>query len=499
MNIEEYISEYKNHPVLFVGTGISLRYLKDSYTWDGLLDKVSHDLTGNQEFYLDIKSRCQIDGKFKFDKIASELEEHFNLSLSKDRNGKFKEINDIFYSNMEKGVNISRLKIYIASILSDMECDAEMLDEIRELKKIRKNVGSIITTNYDRFIEDTFEFTPLIGNDILLSNPYGSVYKIHGCVTEPSKMIITENDYKEFMEKYELIRAQLLSLFIHNPIIFIGYSIGDENIKNILKTIFTYIAPNSEEAETIRRNFLLVEYDENSNSNYIAEHDIELEGFPTIRINKIKTNDFKPIYTSISDLHLPISAMDIRKVQNVVKEIYSGGQIKVSITEDLDSLKNSDRIVAIGSSKTISYQYQTSSEMMSNYFKILDESNKQLLALIDKYSIQKNQYFPIYGFSTIRDGIEQKEKLKQQQYDKLMSIIQGMSPTCKNTHTDVKSIFDDATITRSSKSNALVWAILNNDIELDEVEDLLRNFVNKEDTDYRKLLCAYDYKKYNDD
>lgn len=28
MNIQEFISNYHNHPVLFVGTGLSLRYLK---------------------------------------------------------------------------------------------------------------------------------------------------------------------------------------------------------------------------------------------------------------------------------------------------------------------------------------------------------------------------------------------------------------------------------------------------------------------------------------
>lgn len=63
--------------------------------------------------------------------------------------------------------------------------------ELSELKS-EKNVGSIITTNYDKLAQDIFEFNPLIGNDILLSNPYGSVYKIHGCVDDPSKIIITK-------------------------------------------------------------------------------------------------------------------------------------------------------------------------------------------------------------------------------------------------------------------------------------------------------------------
>lgn len=244
-------------------------------------------------------------------------------------------------------------------------------------KILEKNIGSIITTNYDGLIESIFEFSPLIGNDILLSNPYGSVYKIHGCVSDPLRVIITSEDYDNFSNKYELIRAQLLSIFIHNPIIFFGYNIGDNNIKELLKTIFTYIEPNSETAKQIRNNFLLVEYEEGSQSQEIGEHDIDLEGFATtIRINKIKTDDFSSIYKALGNLLLPISAMDIRKVQSIVKEIYAGGNIKVKITQDLDSLDNSDRILAIGSSRTIKYQYLTSNETMANYFVVIAEKKR---------------------------------------------------------------------------------------------------------------------------
>ncbi|MDI5499114.1 SIR2 family protein, partial [Salmonella enterica subsp. enterica serovar Montevideo] len=132
------------------------------------------------------------------------------------------------------------------------------------LIKTRKNIGSIITTNYDQLVENIFDFNPLIGNNILLSNPYGSVYKIHGCVSDPNNIIITGEDYANFDNKYELIRAQLLSIFIHNPIIFIGYSISDKNIKYLLKTIFSYVDLNTELAKRIKDNFLLVEYEKDS-------------------------------------------------------------------------------------------------------------------------------------------------------------------------------------------------------------------------------------------
>lgn len=499
MNIEEFIHKYHNHPVLFIGTGISLRYLNNSFTWDNLLKRISIDLSGSEETYYDIKSRCETSGKYDYPLVANLLEKIFNESLVSDRHGKFKSINDIFYQKMKEGQNISRLKIYISALLEEISYKENMKEEISEFKKTRKNIGSIITTNYDMLIESLFEFQPLVGNDILLSNPYGSVYKIHGCIKQPQKIIITTDDYATFDAKYELIRAQLLSIFIHNPIIFLGYNIGDENIKSLLKTIFTYVEPNSEQAKKIRDNFLLVEYESGSNSTNITEHDIDLEGFSTIRINKIKTDDFISIYRALSNLTLPISAMDVRKVQNIVKEIYAGGDIKVNITEDLESLDNRDKIIAIGSSKTIQYQFRTKPEMISSYFDIIDESNSQLLVLINKHTISTGQYFPIYGFSMICDQIEEIDNLKHIQNDKLKQELERTKECCKTEYTTIDEIFADEEISNSNKYSALFWSIMNKHINLELTEEFLREFADKNMTAYRKLLCAYDFIKYSPD
>src|SRR5699024_4470838 len=134
-----------------------------------------------------------------------------------------------------------------------------------------------------------------------------------------------------------------------------------------------------------------------------------------IRINKIKTDDYASIYEGISNLRLPISAMDIRKVQTIVGDIYKGGNsknaIKVRITEDLDRLDNSNKVLAIGSEHTIKYEFRTISEIMIDYFSIIDENNVQILDLINKQTIQSSQYFPIYAFSLINPEIERIEEL----------------------------------------------------------------------------------------
>ncbi|CDL24277.1 FIG00847870: hypothetical protein [Klebsiella pneumoniae IS53] len=238
MEIQEFVGHYKNHPVLFIGTGFSLRYLQNSFSWNGLLEFISFELTENEEFYYDLKAESMVNGEYSYDLLASKLELEFNKRLAEDRKGKFVKINDIFYDSMKEGIKLSRFKIYLTQLLTPLMIKPEKSNEIDALIRARKNIGSVITTNYDRLCEKFFEFNPLIGNDILLSNPYGSVYKIHGCVSDSNNIIITREDYDNFNNKYELIRAQLLSIFIHNPIIFIGYSISDSNIKSLLKTIF---------------------------------------------------------------------------------------------------------------------------------------------------------------------------------------------------------------------------------------------------------------------
>jgi len=52
VHISNFIKGFKNHPVLFIGTGLTLRYLDNSYTWEDLLKKISLDVSDdNEKFY----------------------------------------------------------------------------------------------------------------------------------------------------------------------------------------------------------------------------------------------------------------------------------------------------------------------------------------------------------------------------------------------------------------------------------------------------------------
>ncbi len=501
MDIFEFVSSYKNHPVLFVGTGLSLRYLNNSFNWEGLLKHVVIDLYGTDERFYDMKNKVHKthDGSYDLMQLAQLLEVEFNELVAKDRDGKFKEINDLFYQASRENKSLSRFKIYVKNLLSTLDYKESMLSEIESFKKISKNISSVVTTNYDRMIEDLIQFQPLIGNEILLSNPYGSIYKIHGCVNYPEKIILTENDYKNFAERYELIRAQLISLFVHNPIIFLGYSVGDDNIKEILSTIYKYVEINSPQAEEIRKNFLLVEYEPSSDSLEIQDHDISING-SMIRINKVKTDDYVSLYRAIEELSLPVSALEVRKVLEVVREIVAGGTVKVSVADGLDTLKNSDKVLAIDSKEKVEYlyKYNNTAQLVSEYFDLIANKKDNVIILIDEMGVPSNQWFPAYGFSSICPALKCAEELKKSQADKIKDYCEKSKKERYESFkaTTIDSILQTDEIRKTYKLEAIFYFVLNDIISLDDLKKYIDSFPDDRSSEYRKLLCLYDLKKY---
>lgn len=502
MKLNEFMGSYVNHPVVFVGAGFSRRFLVGTFSWVDLLKKIVFEMKGSYDFYFDSAGRnANSLGEVDLPKVASEIEQEFNRLLEADRNGKFKSINDKYYGFASAGnYSASRIKIFISELVDIHNTNEgeKYIDEMELFAKASRNIGSVITTNYDRFIETLIGFNPIIGNDILLSNPYGSVYKIHGCVSHPESIIITDADYDKFRVNNHLIRAQLISMFIHNPIIFIGYSISDDNIRDILKTIFSYISKDSILADKVRKNFLLIEREEGSDSLNVLEHDVVIENIGNIKINKIKTDNFSGVFEELANLKLPVSSMDIRKVEDVMRKIKEGGSVKVKIVDDLESLSNDELVMAVGSVQKITYHYQSASEMVMNYFDIMDSRNDALIMLLNKIKVAKKQYFTAYGFSTICNELREIEQLKANQVKNLDDYFSSLDAADRIEYTSIDEILSVGH--KLYKTVRIVfYNIYNNNINLDNVADYLRDGValKTSPSDYKRLVSLYDYKRYS--
>jgi len=172
-------------------------------------------------------------------------------------------------------------------------------EEISSLGKIKPH--AIITTNHDNMIEIIFpEYTPIVGQQIIRGQQFcvGEIYKIHGSVDDYNGIVFTQSDYDEFAKKKKFLSARLLTFFSEHPIIFIGYSASDQNIKSILSDL--------DEAMPIQGgiipNVYILQWNRNINaeSNPAKEKIISTEEDRSIRVKLIEALDFGWVFDAFA-------------------------------------------------------------------------------------------------------------------------------------------------------------------------------------------------------
>lgn len=118
MDIEDFVSQFTSHPVLFVGTGMTKRFLEESYTWPELLSSLMIDIDGHDERFLSLLD----DYKFDYAKVGTVVEEIVIEYLKNNRDGVFQDINDEFYNTLRsKHISINRFKLLISKKLSKID------------------------------------------------------------------------------------------------------------------------------------------------------------------------------------------------------------------------------------------------------------------------------------------------------------------------------------------------------------------------------------------
>lgn len=228
-NVLDKIVDSKKLPVLFIGSGISKRYLFNYPTWDELLElsfkKYNSDIFQLQK-HKDALFRQNLSDFEINAKLASIIENEFNAAFF-DRKIKLNIGNAKNPEWVKRG--ISPYKMFLSSYFKKMHLRRGHLieQELERFKQLKNKISAIITTNYDLFLE-TFIFpddytvftnqTQLFNSD---SYNIAEIYKIHGSATDANSIIITEQDYRTFNDSRKLIIAKMLTLFAESPIVFL--------------------------------------------------------------------------------------------------------------------------------------------------------------------------------------------------------------------------------------------------------------------------------------
>lgn len=170
----------------------------------------------------------------------------------------------------------------------------------------------ILTTNYDNLLEDTAielgrNFSKISSNsEVSKVESLHYLIKVHGDFSEHKdgtrKFVLMEQDYLDFERDYILIDSLVKTIFSTDLVMFIGYGLGDYNIKlilnwvrtvqdNAIKPIFIHAGEKLKELD--RMYYQLCGLRVIDSNDYIQEplcNNIYLQRYETI-LNKIKDFD----------------------------------------------------------------------------------------------------------------------------------------------------------------------------------------------------------------
>ena len=525
------IIKNNSYPIVFIGSGISKRYLEDFPTWTTLLEEYWEQINENNSIYQFMRNLDQTDETIK---NAPEEKKRFLINVKTASHIK-KRYDDLFYSGQITLDNLTIQEAYYSKIspfnysitkkFSEYKVKEDMKEELEEYKKFLSKAKVIVTTNYDTLTEDLLESinqkpTIYVGQNGFFDETYNwsELFKIHGDVNDPSSIVITEEDYNAYDKNSILISAKILSNLIYSPIIFIGYSLTDINVQKLL-TDFSSQLPN----EDLRKNtnrITVVEYQESKD-----DFDEQIVNNPTINISHsiLKTNNYKRLFQEIGKIDQGLTPYEVSKFESTIKKIVITFGVEGKLdsflvsSENLDKLpedlKNRRIIVALGDKKNI-FVNPNFVEYVEDYFndggtflpevalRFIANENPQTRLPIVKYL--KDVDFSKYSFLSPKEKSKLEARISNM--GKLQYLIDTIPRTNKKDYEQIEDILK-LPCKKTKKLELLTYNIkqfspdeileyINSEI----LPSLRESYFNKT-TDLsaqRRLLLAYDLFKNGD-
>lgn len=335
-DIKSCLEGLQVQPILFMGAGISQRYI-GAPDWNSLLIYLAENCPLVEKPY-GYYSQIYNDDKPIIASEFSSFYAEWAWEIGQERFPK-----KLFEEKLNKNIY---LKYEICKLLNQISDSVDFdtspySEEIENLRKVRPH--AVITTNYDNTLERLFEnYHSIVGQNIVTVNysSYGEIMKIHGSVSDPQSLIITKEDYIDFYKKKKYISAKLLTYFIEHPLFFFGYSVNDENIKSILSDIDEIISQDN----ILIPNIYLVSYSENCEKTGFHQKEllVDVGEGKSIRIKVIYANDFSWIYRALSSSSPEIS-VNPKLIRALLARTYtfaSQSLVKQELPYDFEMLRS---------------------------------------------------------------------------------------------------------------------------------------------------------------
>lgn len=516
MTIENIINKFNTTPFLFVGSGMTRRYL-NLPDWKGLLKHFA-EIISNDEFAYDAYENKAKRLKHKsgiMPKVAELIQQDFDQKWFADES--VRTVEETALEQIHNGLSPFKAEL-AAYIKSKTRINDDCLEEINKLSKIsEKSIAGVITTNYDSFLEEHFTgFTKYVGQSQLIFSAIqgvAEIYKIHGSIEVPESIIINEEDYVLFEKNSAYLAAKLMTIFMEYPIIFMGYSISDNNILSIIKAIVNCL--DTEQVKLLEDRFVFIEYKSDLIGTEITPYTIMIEDKP-LTMKKVSLSDFMVLYNAMEGKRAKIPVVMLRKLKQELYEYIithePTANLRVASIDD-ERVSDDDLVLAIGKASEFGLKglsgldgnewYRniiledlefSADELLEHAFPKLITQNSGKLPL-NKYLSQAKKEFSIC-----------KECAEKQNFDEIISKTIKNNRKCLGAYQSVKQIWDQEK-SDIGKALRLIAHLREEQFDIKELEEVLKElFVNDENvlqkansnerSDIRRLIRIYDYLKW---
>ena len=500
-------------PFLFIGSGLTRRYygLPD---WKQLLKVFAFRLQEDDFVYAGYENRVKLDfssdeSHLLYPRVAELIEKDFNERWFKDKS--FRKLDEHLSYVRDGG---SPFKAEVATYIRDK---SNLLtnydDEVSILRSLfDKSISGVVTTNYDCFIESVAEgYKSYIGQEELIFSPIqgiAEIYKMHGCVTRPETILINDKDYKNFQSKSSYLAAKLMTIFLEYPVIFMGYSINDYNIRSILETMLAGLS--AKHIEQLKGRLVFVEYTTDAATFDISSHSLQLDK-AVLHMTKVTLNDFKILYTAL----LPQKrTLPVRVLRLFKQDFYSFVRTNtptehVIVTIDNDAVSDDKLVMAIGKEKEFALKGLTGitsdqwyrdiimDDLSFTADQILENSFSRLYPQAQKLPLYKYLSRATKAFPECESKALDFDGIIFSTYKKYRHKMHGQS---------VESIWNNSNF-KLEKKTRLIASLNKEDINVNDLEKILKvmysqnpEFMSElelqEKSGIRRLIRIYDCLKY---
>lgn len=137
-------------------------------------------------------------------------------------------------------------------------------------------VSRIITTNWDNLIEDALREAGIQYDSIVTSLQLTlfderrvGIFKMHGDLSSPDKIIVTSDDYLNYSETHAFMVDRIKSMLQNKGVLFIGYSLKDPNFNHIRELVI-------KQMQHLRSSFAIFRDVSRSERNYLESKGIKI-------------------------------------------------------------------------------------------------------------------------------------------------------------------------------------------------------------------------------